>query len=334
MISLLEVLITFVGAMLILALVAQSVQELIKVVLAVKGSTARRALQRLVTESTQAEGLLKGDAAQVVESVVRRLANLGQYGVRPGSLRLDKLTAPLLGELILSVEPENVGSLKGLDGKVATDRLEGVASRAVRWFPLSMDPVDDRYRRRMRGFALLSSAVVVLALNADALSILRQARHDPAFRDRIQATAQRLDSLDQRVQAEAAAATATGQEERATGDSATQTPTRAAADSARAEAVRLLRSGDALLLGGAGGWRLGDYQWWIGILISVLLVSLGAPFWHDALEALFGVKNRIRAQAAKARSEALPEVATVRTLVDSEPVRETKVTTKPVSELT
>jgi hypothetical protein len=28
-----------------------------------------------------------------------------------------------------------------------------------------------------------------------------------------------------------------------------------------------------------------------------LLLSLGAPFWHDALESLFGVKELIRGKA-------------------------------------
>jgi hypothetical protein len=47
---------------------------------------------------------------------------------------------------------------------------------------------------------------------------------------------------------------------------------------------------------------LRDFRWWIGIVASVLLVSLGAPFWHDLLETLFGLKNRMQAQAQQAAS--------------------------------
>ncbi|MGH7498108.1 MAG: hypothetical protein ACREL3_04580 [Gemmatimonadales bacterium] len=272
MTSLLEMLITFIAAMLILALIAQSVQEIVKVIFAVKGFTAQRALEDLVTESAQAQGLLRGDGTQVVESVVRRLANLGQDGVRPKSLRLDTLSAPLLGELIRSIAPAAVSSLKGLSPEQASSRLDDLATRAVSWFPLAMEPVGERYRRRMRGLALISAAIVVVTLNANALTILQQARQDPAFRERVQATALRLDSLDQR-----------------------------APDSLRTAEAALLSS-DQVLFGG-GKRHPEQFRWWVGILASILLVSLGAPFWHDALEALFGMKNRIRAEAEKARSE-------------------------------
>jgi hypothetical protein len=48
-----------------------------------------------------------------------------------------------------------------------------------------MTPVEHRYRRQMRGWSLLLSAIVVLGLNADALAIFEQARTDPAFRGRM-----------------------------------------------------------------------------------------------------------------------------------------------------
>ena len=46
-----------------------------------------------------------------------------------------------------------------------------------------------------------------------------------------------------------------------------------------------------------GGWwnrRGSDFRTLLGWLIMTLLLSLGAPFWHDALESLFGVKNLLR----------------------------------------
>jgi len=45
-------------------------------------------------------------------------------------------------------------------------------------------------------------------------------------------------------------------------------------------------------------------QWWqtrksdvttlVGWAIMVMLLSVGAPFWQDALESLFGIKNLLR----------------------------------------
>ena len=40
--------------------------------------------------------------------------------------------------------------------------------------------------------------------------------------------------------------------------------------------------------------RAGDLRRLFGWLVMALLLSLGAPFWHDALESLFGVKNLLR----------------------------------------
>jgi hypothetical protein len=316
--SLLEVIITFVAAMLILALIAQSVQELIKVTFAVKGATARHALEKLVGEAARARGLLRGDGQQLTQAIVTRLGNLGQHGVRPRSLRLDTLSAPLLGELIRSIEPAEVASLKGLSREQADLRLDELAATAVRWFPLAMDPVSDRYRRRMRGLALLSAAVVVIGLNADAMTILQKARHDPGFRERIQRTALELDSLDQRALTAAS-------------DTAAGPAARAAADSARKLQAALLSADDPLF--GGGDRRPTEPLWWAGILASTLLVSLGAPFWHDALESLFGFKNRLRAEAERVKAAALPMVATVRTTEEPGAVTETKVTAKPVNEL-
>jgi hypothetical protein len=301
MTSLLEMLITFVGVMLILALIAQSVQELIKATFAVKGFTARHALEKLITEAARAQGLMQADGQEIAQAVTQRLIQLGQDGVRRGALRLDTLSAPLLGQLITSIEPEAVGSLRGIGGDQAERRLGGVAAQAVAWFPLAMDPVDERYRRRMRGFALLSSALVVLALNADALAILRRARDDPQFRQRVQATAASLDSLSQRARAEA------------TRDTVAGTPQHVVQDSARSALTRVVSPANTdLVLGTPKDWQYADYRWWIGILASILLVSLGAPFWHDAFEALFGLKNRIRAEAeagGRARNKAEPDAA-------------------------
>ena len=286
MTSLLEVLLTFVGSMLILALIAQSVQELIKVTFAVKGFTARRAAESLISEAARAQGLMEADGREIVEAVVQRLVQLGQGGVRPGALRLDTLTAPLLDQLVRSVDQEAVGSLRGIGETEARERLGKVATQAVAWFPLAMGPVDERYRRRMRGLALLSSAIVVLALNADAFAILRKAREDPEFRHKVQATALHLDSLAQRARAEMGPDTAAGPRPHP------------AADTLSAALPRVLAQADSeFAFGAPGGREFGTYRWWIGILGSILLVSLGAPFWHDALEALFGLKNRIRAEA-------------------------------------
>src|SRR4029434_3598581 len=86
-----------------------------------------------------------------------------------------------------SLPPESIRSLMQTattDPTVAS-KLKQLSDRAIEWFDLSMAPVEERYRRRMRGWGVLTSAIVVLGLNADALTILQQARMDPEFRARV-----------------------------------------------------------------------------------------------------------------------------------------------------
>jgi len=313
MLSLLETLITFIGVMLVLALAAQSVQELVKIIFALKGQAALHGLRGLINEAVRAEGLgQSGD--DVVKSVVRRLQGLGQNGVRPKALRLDALSASQLADLVKSVDPQDVPDLRTLHGEAAGAVLKKVADRASTWFPLAMDPVADRYRRRMRGVAFVSSAAVVLALNADALAIFRRARDDDQFRNRVSAATAEISELHQKVRdlgdrcvkgkATRSAAGAAARPEAA--DSACQA-LRPVLDSLNKGALRA--AADTTFLAGiTGPRRPKDLSWWIGILLSTLLVSLGAPFWHDALETMFGVKNRVRAEAKKVTAETLPRV--------------------------
>lgn len=300
MLSLLEVLVTFIGVMLVLALAAQSVQELVKIVLALKGQATLHGLRGLLNEAVRAEGLgQSGD--DVVKSVVRRLQGLGQNGVRPNALRLDALSAKQLADLVKNVDPQEVPDLRTLHGEAAGAVLKKVADRASAWFPLAMDPVADRYRRRMRGVAFASSAAVVLALNADALTIFRRARDDDQFRSRVNAATAELGALQQKVR-DLGDRCVKGKAEAA--DTACQA-LRPVLDSLNTGALRV--AADTTFLAGiTGPRRPKDLSWWIGILLSTLLVSLGAPFWHDTLETLFGIKNRVRAEAKKVEETTPP----------------------------
>jgi hypothetical protein len=316
MMSLLETALALLGVVLVLALAAESLQEIVKSSLALKGHTTLQALEHLVTEAARANSQTTTDAEEIVKAIRRRLRALGHRGVRSNGVRIDSISSEQLGDLIRSVAPDEVRGLRALEPGEARRRLQAIAVRAVGWFPLAMAPLDDRYRRRMRGLAIASSAVVVLAVNADAFAILRRARQDPIFRERVLALATRLDSLEQRSIAGASAAAALPSsgdsasrgsargDSAPRGDSAARRGSAARGASARDDSTRVASAGVLALqslaqgdfVGGPDGWQPKSYSWWIGILLTIALVSLGAPFWHDALEALFGLKTRLRAQ--------------------------------------
>jgi hypothetical protein len=271
---------------------------------------------------------------------VLRLSSLGQQGYRKESLRLDALNAPLLAELIRSVSTATDTNTPTVSSPAESSKdsrpiinqnLDGVAAFAMSWFSLAMDPVDEKYRRRMRGYSLISAAIVVYSLNADAFRIIENAQHDSAFRERIQSTARHVDSLAQRAAAETATVATSGSSTNSDKTSPPNTTltksSQSVADTARTELMAILQEDSGSMFGGKRFPEGNRLQWVIGILASTLLVSLGAPFWHDVLETLFGVKNRVKAQAEKIKSEALPKTVTFQTQDSTGSVHQAQITT-------
>lgn len=326
--KLLETLLAFVGVMFVLALAAQSIQELIKAMFTIKAQTLFKAVEGLVRESVRAQGQWSIDADAILKELVRRLQALGQDGVRKGAIRLDTLPAPKLRELLEGIDPGLVPGLP-VDRTVATSTLAAIASQAEQWYDLAVAPVDERYRRRMRGFALLASAIVVIPLNAGANRIYEASRADTAFQRRVSSAVARYDSMtkaaDDSLRDLAAAGTVAASRPDSTAPTDTSgavvgaaatpprvMPPRASAAAERAALEDLIAEGGGLLkFGPPSRADLGKPSWWLGIIVSVLFVSLGAPFWHDLLETIFGLKNRLRGpsvpEAKKAEREMLEE---------------------------
>jgi hypothetical protein len=299
MVSLLEVLLTFAGVMLMLALVAERLQEILKASFALKSGTRLAAVRQLVIESARAKGLLPTDGQQIFDEVVERLRNLGQNGLRRKAVRLDALDKCQLSQLIAVVNHAKVSGLSGGKDDDGKDKLREIGQQAEQWFDLAVDPVDDRHRRRMQLWALGTALVVVGALNADAFGILNQARNDPAYRQAVAAQAAGLQHADSVVKLLGDSAAAAAK------DSTTADSLRAKVAARRDTAVTrrdnlMLSSATGptrLFAGYPKGWRF-SWQWLLGMLLSAILVSLGAPFWHDVLESVLGLKNRIQLEAS------------------------------------
>jgi hypothetical protein len=275
---------------------------------AFKGKARLEALGGLLREAARGAVLTAQDGEEILTEIVKRLHGLGQDGVRRTAVRLDRLDLKQLTSLIMGVDPARVSSLRALsnrqDQPKATEELDKVAKKVTEWYPLSMRPVEDRYGRRMRVWGLVTSAIVVLAINADALAIFDQARLDPSFRAKVDSAVSGIVELGVQV---------TALEDSLDLSPGTALPSGGAVnDSLLASwrqqrdslATARLKLGHAAAWGGGflgtwRDWRLGDGKWWVGIVASILLVSLGAPFGHDVLESVLGLKNKVRAAAGR-----------------------------------
>jgi len=165
----------------------------------------------------------------------------------------------------------------------AIDTSKGELDRAQAnleaWFNSAMDRLSGQYRRRSQLWILILSLIVSVAVNANTLTIIERLSADPALRQTLVEQAQQ---------------------------------TTASAD-AGSPASQLNEMG--LPLGWAEGWpgpggnpqaKVPDagagwgWLWYyllhpiIGLLLTAFAVSLGAPFWFDALNKFIAMRSTFK----------------------------------------
>lgn len=287
--GLLEVLLTFIGVVMVLALLSQSLIEVVKASFPIKGHTRKGSVQSLLEEAAKSTGFYPEDGRAIYEAVEERLEGLGQNGLR--SVRLDRLTAEQLRKLICSLEGQGVPGFEECSDVSA--KLKKIAERAKEWYPLAMDPVSCRYRRRMRITNVIAAAVVVIGLDASAFDVMNRALTDEAFRESVSREVADLDGLMTRTDSlEVAMMAGLAAGDASAADSAALAALEQRFDSLRERSQGILDNEVFAPPGLDRPWT--SIEWWVGVLITILLVSLGAPFWHDLLGTVFGLKQRVR----------------------------------------
>jgi hypothetical protein len=166
-------------------------------------------------------------------------------------------------------------------------KLEELQSRIGGWFDAGMDRVSSWYKRWAQRWIFAIGIVTVIAVNIDAIAIGQSLWDDPALRNSIAAAAEKqLNEKD-----------AAGKE---------LTPEEGWKKIEVAK-NRLKVAGLPI------GWSMDDprtncktFNWLtkiLGWLITILAVSLGAPFWFDVLNQFMVVRNTIKPKE-KSGSEA------------------------------
>lgn len=159
------------------------------------------------------------------------------------------------------------------------------------WFDTVMQSFDERYARGMRTWSLVLSLIVVVALNANIFTIAGRILSDDATRKAVLAAVETEQKKATKGPQPAAAVTT---------PPAGQPPTAQSIVKDTQKAIQPnvvlytslgfgLKSREDLVhnpVGTLAGW-----------LAMAMLLSVGAPFWQDTLESLFGVKNLLRKNA-------------------------------------
>lgn len=150
--------------------------------------------------------------------------------------------------------------LAALLGDPAVTDLKDFRKAAEEWFDDAMDRVSGWYKRRAQMITCVLAVVVAVGLNANAFAISEQLANDPTVRAAVVS------------RAEAAASEEEG-DAKAAGKNAE-------------EAVNELDALEVPLLWPDGFLHGVDLAAAFGLLITAIAISLGAPFWFDALGKL------------------------------------------------
>lgn len=174
--------------------------------------------------------------------------------------------------------------LKGVDDT----ELAGMQRVVEGWFEDMMDRATGWYKRRTQVWTVIVAAVVTLLSNADSIQIGRRLWTDPAVRAAV------VEEAKVRSQKPRPSITVEYPDE--------DDPTNPVVTDTRARSEGDVLSGrERELLGKLIGWQQSDvdnWTWWpgfpqrlVGWSLTILAVSLGAPFWFDVLNKFMHVRS-------------------------------------------
>jgi len=212
-----------------------------------------------------------------IEETILRLKDDIHGEAAEGLRKLQKTLAPLADELsaILTLP----------------QRLSQIPGKVELWYDTIMRSFEERYTRSMKSFALAISFVVVVSLNANLFGIYRELSANESKRNLIVQSSEQVTSKLREQPA-------------ANSQQINQT-----LDEWAKKSYEDIEKNVSLYtaLGFEGPqWILeipqrarkagasGVIETIIGWAVMTMLLSVGAPFWQDTLEALFGLKNLLR----------------------------------------
>jgi hypothetical protein len=260
----LDVVLSFATIMLGISLLIMVLTQTVSTLLNLRGRNLLAGLVLLFKESPLQESV----GAQVAKTILANplLADGAFFSRIAPAIRKEELLAM-------------IDQLKTTQFKHAATELEEAKQRIETWFQSSMDRVSHRFAGWMRMITVLFSFAIAFGLHLDSLEILGRLSSDPALRNSLAGLSQNL--LDRAQQLKVAsqdstAASATPQElERLIGDA------KGIAASFEQTPFQLFAKQDP-------DFRFLQHFW--GILVSAVLLSLGAPFWFNVL----GVASSLR----------------------------------------
>ncbi|MCW5982264.1 MAG: hypothetical protein KIT09_29530 [Bryobacteraceae bacterium] len=145
----------------------------------------------------------------------------------------------------------------------AVNTVRDSAGRLEGWFVSMMDRVSQKFRIYMRFWTVFFSCIFAVATGLNAIDLLQELYANAAMRERLVNAAPRTEEL---------------------------LPGGAPASAGDIDAAKNLLAGGFDIL--KPRWPAGEFRWsyFGGVMISIILLSLGAPFWFNALKSLSNLR--------------------------------------------
>ncbi|MGQ0814300.1 MAG: hypothetical protein ACT4O1_07520 [Gemmatimonadota bacterium] len=197
--------------------------------------------------------------------------------------------------------PPQIGRPLRIFADRAGSDLADARKQLEKWYEDAMERVSGLYKRKVQLLTIVAALILTAVINADTITLTRSLASDAATRNALASYAEAASKAD---------------------------PANTAA-TPRAQLAQITATIDTLRgIGLPLGWRKGDFfpaytrnddrkltraaiPWagskLLGLLITALAVSLGAPFWFDMLNKIVNIRSSGRAPEEKPKPpEALP----------------------------
>jgi hypothetical protein len=313
MLQSLDILIGFAMVMAMMSLVITAMTQALSALLGWRGVYLKEGLQGLLAE---AGGLNAADAGNLAQKILHHqlvsdstlsaskylewlkwltpLEKLFNRWKLASALRKDEMTA-----VLEAIEREGLTAASADEAGVAKAATTVLPRAAVieNWFDRSMDRVSQRFGTKCRAWTVAFALIVAFGVELDTFQLLTKLSVDPQSRAELIAMSDNLQKSADRLNSSIPDASSGAQEWPATVAALKDVQS-------RANEVRT-SLGNAqfdILPSSLGTWqdRISPKRHLLGMLISGVLLSFGAPFWFNTLKSLLSLRSAV-AESAETR---------------------------------
>ena len=213
------------------------------------------------------------------EAKAKLLAMLNQGGISDPEQTLKNVRA--MAMQLEASNPELASDVRQAQALMHEATSDYVA-RVNSWFDQTIDRVSQRFTQYTHWITIAVSLVVVLAVQVDIIAVVDRLSIDDQFRNTVVSSAVKDFSQKTAPQTDTNLGSAPGK-------------SAAAPNVAPGPYYDLLSKAGLITLPTNGSWfrQLEDPRKYPGMVLSILLISLGAPFWYGILKNLLGLRSTL-----------------------------------------